>query len=94
MSTKETHITKTLQSIDGIRSLEAPGAMAQNIMDRVSDLKVIVLRPQFTWAVAASLALLIAINSVTLIQYNKSSDEGRQAVQAMSANYFSYTESF
>lgn len=94
MSTKETQITKTMQSLDGIRSLEVPAALTQSVMDRVSDMKMIVLRPQFTWAVAASLALLIGINSLTLLQYNRSSDNAKQARQAISAEYFSYTVPF
>lgn len=94
MSAKETQITKTMQSIDGIRSLEAPSAMTQNIMERVSNMKVIALRPQFTWAVAASLALLIGVNSLTLLQYNKSANNDKLARQAISAEYFSYTVPF
>jgi hypothetical protein len=96
MNTKETWIDHTMESIDGINTLEAPPGMFQNVMGRLSrnNPKVIALRPQFAWAVAAGMALLLCINTITLLQYNKSNHNDKVAVKEISAEYFSYTEQF
>ena len=94
MSEKEIRIKKTMESVDGISALNVPSNMAQRIMDRLSlnEVKVLALPPQITLAVAASIALLICINTITLVQYNKSKVNERSGAKAISAEYFSYTE--
>jgi len=43
-------------------------------------------------AVAASIALLIGVNTITLVQYNKSEVNEKSGAKTISAVYFSYTE--
>jgi len=95
MNKKETWINETLKSLEGIKAPEVSSSLDEKILKHLfqDEIKVISIRPQLTWAIAASLVLLIGINCITLINYSKNK-QGNQQTDAytMYTNYFSYTE--
>lgn len=96
MNKKETWIQKTMESIEGIKAPEV-SSLDEKILRHLfqDEIKVITIRPQLTWAVAASLVFLISINCITLMSYSKNK-LGNQQTEAYSmyTYYFSYTEQF
>lgn len=96
MNKKEIWINETMKSIEGIKAPQAPSLDEKILRNLFQDeIKVISVRPQLTWAIAASLVLLIGINCVTLINYNKNKQDNQQnEAYTMYTNYFSYTEQF
>lgn len=96
MKAKEKWIEETLNSLDNTKRVEISFSLAQKILQelRKSETKVVSIRPQIKWAVAASLALLIGLNSLMIIQYNKTIKQHKQESYNLSENYFDYTEQF
>lgn len=95
MNKKEIWIQNTLESLEEIQAPEVSSSLDEKILRRLfqDEIKVISIRPQLTWAVAASLILLIGINCLTLIQYNKNQIKEKQFdAYTLYSNYFSYTE--
>ena|ERR1700752_1930272 len=94
MNKKEKWINETMKSIEGVKAPQI-SSLDEKILKHLfqDEIKVISIRPQLTWAIAASLVLLIGINCVTLINYSKNK-QGNQQTDAytMYTNYFSYTE--
>lgn len=96
MNDKETWIEETFNSLDGITPVEMPPSLHQQIINRLqtSEAKVIAIRPQVKWAIAASLALLISVNSLIVIGYNRTMKQSKQEAYTFYKNYFDYTEQF
>lgn len=97
MNKKEAWIQETVKSIEGIKSPQVSSALDEKILRHLfqDEIKVIAIRPQITWAVAASLVLLIGINCLTLIQHNRNQTKDSQSdAYTLYNNYFSYTEQF
>ena len=96
MNTKETWIEETLASLDKVKAIDMPSSLSLRIVQELNEgkVKVISIRPQIRWAVAASLVLLIGLNSLIIIQYNKSIKQNKQEAYNLYKNYFDYTEQF
>ena len=96
MNEKEKWINETLESIDRIKPADVPSSLNQKIFDHlfVKEARIISIRPRVKWAIAASMALLIALNSLIVLQYNRSIKENRSEAYNLYKNYFDYTEQF
>ena len=96
MNTKDKLISETLESFQGAKKAELPLGFNEKLMNRVlkGEAKIISIRPQITWTIAAGIALLICINSLILDKYNKSLKNENSNAYAMYSEYFSYTEQF
>ena len=95
MNNKETWIDETLKSIEGIKAPQVSTSLDEKILKHLfqDEIRIISIRPQLTWAIAASLVLLIGLNCFTLISYSKNKQGNQQTeAYAMYTNYFSYTE--
>lgn len=96
MKGKEIKINETLESLNGIRPAEISSSLNERIMNRLfnTEARIITIRPQAKWAIAASLALLVTLNSLIVLQYNKTVKENRTEAYSLYKNYFDYTEQF
>lgn len=97
MNAKETWIEETLNSLDNTKQVEMSSSLSQKILGElnVGRVKVISIRPQIKWAVAACLTLLIGLNSLMIVQYNKSIKQTKESSSvSFYNNYFDYTEQF
>lgn len=95
MNKKEIWIQDTLESLKEVKTPKVSSSLDEKILRRLlqDDIKVIAIRPQLTWAVAASLVLLIGINCLMLIQhYKRQTKETQSDAYTLYSNYFSYTE--
>ena len=94
MNKKETWINETMKSIEGIKAPQV-SSLDEKILKHLfqDEIKVISIRPQLTWSIAASLVLLIGLNCLTLISYNKNKQSNQSSeAYTLYTNYFSYTE--
>lgn len=97
MNAKDKWIQEIETSFDKAKRVEMPASLSRKILQELNDSKAVVIsiRPQIKWAVAACLILLIGLNSLMVIQYNKSIKQTKeQASVSFYKNYFDYTEQF
>lgn len=94
MNRKEILINDTLESLEGIKPAIFPSSLNEKIINHLftTEVRIISIRPQVKWAIAASLALLIALNSLIVLQYNKSLKGNKTEAYNLYKNYFDYTE--
>lgn len=97
MSNKDKWIEQAIDSISNIKSARVSVELNEKIIDAVfnQNLKVISIRPQITWAVAASLLILLGFNFLSILNYNKTEKILNESNSYEISNaYFSYTEQF
>ena len=91
MKTKEEWIKTTMQSIDNIQRADVSPQLEERL-SRINQVKgkIISMRPIVKWSVAASIALLIGFNIVSIIQYNKTSSANQTESNPVYSEYFSH----
>lgn len=95
MNKKEAWIQETMESLEGLKIPQVSSSLDEKILKHLfqDEIKVIAIRPQLTWSIAASLLLLIGLNCISLIQYNKNQVNEKQSdAYTLYNNYFLYTE--
>jgi len=94
MISKEKWIEDTLELASMVRQVELPETLQENVLKRLPTLErgIVSLQPYTQWTIAASIALLIALNSFTFIKYadrgNRSSTENQG--NTIYSAYFSF----
>ena len=89
MSTEDTNIENTMNSLNGIKRPVASPLLVDRIMKRVESVeaKIVDMSPMQRWSVAAGIALLITLNVFSAKQYSGGSNSGSNAFEK---EYFSY----
>jgi hypothetical protein len=93
MKTKEQWIDETMESLEGITQAKADPALFGRLQHLIVEAAPgrSMFPTRLLWKVAAGLALLITMNIVSYVQYNKSSDSGI-AGDPIASEYFTYIE--
>ena len=94
MDNKEKWIEDIIAIAPTVKMVEVPETLAENILNRLParERQIITLQPFTKWTIAASVALLIAFNSFTLIRFaggKMESSEEKQGNTVYTA-YFSF----
>jgi hypothetical protein len=93
MNAKEQFIKEVMESIDSIKRAEVSPLFNEKL-NRNWKLEignsVAFIRPQLIWKFAASVALLIAINIFSWVNYSKTNKSDKQGVSTFAKEYFSY----
>ena len=92
MNQREKWIQETLNSVDNIKRAEASEELYDNIMQRLQkrDVKIISLQSKTVWRVAASIAILIGINVITLLSQRSGNENKNNDPNTFAIEYFSY----
>ncbi len=92
MKRKEDWIEEILLSSATIAEVNAPKSLdAINLMEFPSEKIVLVpLQPLLMWAIAASIILLIGMNSLTISRYSANKSSVSTNSNALYSEYFSY----
>lgn len=94
MDNKEKWIEDTLEMTTSVQMAELPATIADNVLKRLPSIQgeIVSLQPYTKWTIAASIALLIVLNSFTCIKFakrgNQSSTENQENM--MYTTYFSF----
>lgn len=90
MNTKDKWIHDTMESLDGLQRASGDSGFTERIVARVehSGGKVRQISSTFLLKIAAGLALLISINVITLLYYNRS--VATATTHPLATEYFSY----
>lgn len=72
MKTIEENIEITLNVLDGVQSIEVPSSLQNSLMNISLQKAVRPMTANQKWLIAASIAVMLSINIVTIIQYHKS----------------------
>ena len=92
MEAKEKWINETMDSLKNIQSAELSLRLKEKILQNSSFKKgkIISIRPMVKWVAAASIILLIGLNLISVLQYNKSNSIGRSNINPVYSEYFSF----
>jgi len=73
MISKEKWIEDTLELASVVRQVELPETLQENVLKRLPAMErgIASLQPYTKWTIAASIALLIVLNSFTFIKFAK-----------------------
>ncbi len=94
MDNKEKWIEDTLEMTSSVQMAELPATIVENVLKRLPSIEreIVSLQPYTKWTIAASIALLIVLNSFTCIKFakrgNQSSTENQENM--MYTTYFSF----
>lgn len=94
MDNKEKWIEDTIEMTSSVQMAELPTTIVENVLKRLPSIEreVVSLQPYTKWTIAASIALLIVLNSFTFIKFakreNQSSTENQENM--MYTTYFSF----
>jgi hypothetical protein len=71
MSNKENWIEDTLELASIVRKVEVPEKLTENVLKKLptTEKGIVSLQPYTQWMIAASIALLIGLNSFTFIKF-------------------------
>jgi hypothetical protein len=94
MKTKEQWIDETIESFDGIQPAIGNQFTYEKVIQRISNpkRKYTLLQSRIFWQIAASVALLIMLNVLSVIIYNQTSGEDQSQVKSLANEYFSYID--
>ncbi|MEI7662397.1 MAG: hypothetical protein WCK34_09375 [Bacteroidota bacterium] len=92
MNTKETWIDETLNSLDGIRRAKADPDLFRKIQPGIAlpQNKSTSFKQITYWSVAAGLALLVTLNVMVTLNYQKTTNRSSKVPEALASDYLSY----
>jgi len=90
MNTKEEWIAETMKSLDGIQRAKSTPVLHEqlNRILTASDGRIVLLQSRLLLKIAAGLALLIALNIISLSYYSRSTRT--ETANPLVSEYFSY----
>jgi hypothetical protein len=94
METKEQRIRKTMESLEGISPAEGDPFLYERVMSELRKPRSLMIsyNPRIVWQIAAGLALLISINIISIVTFNKSHKVSQTGTNPIASEYFSYIE--
>ena len=92
MSKKEDWIEENIQGLDFINKVEVPIDLSERIDNLFLNRAPVLIRISLIskWAIAASVILLIGINSFTMLRYSAKSTSKSNQTNVVYKEYFSY----
>lgn len=92
MNQKENWIQETLNSVDCIKRADANEDLYDKVMQRSQkrEAKIMSIKPQLVWRVAASITLLIGLNVFTLLSQHSQKENKNGESNTFATEYFSY----
>lgn len=72
MKTIEENIDITFNSLEGVQQIEVPSSLQNTLMSIPLQSVVRPISSKQKWLIAASIAIVLSINVITIIQYQKS----------------------
>ncbi len=95
MEPTESKVKETMESIDGMSRANANPFLYDKIMHRMQAAKQTrILRPAAIGLAMAFIVLLIGLNLITLVHYNKTSATQVDGTSLVKSEYFSYLNNF
>ena len=96
MNAKEQWIDKAMYSLDGTGRAVLSPFISEKILQGIRDSGTGIDRVKFSlaWKIAAVILLLISLNIITLLYYQRSSANKQEAARSMATEYFSYIDNY
>jgi hypothetical protein len=92
MNRKETWINETMNALDGIRPAASDPELVRKLYSTASEPhenKDLFPRPVY-WSVAAGIALLVTLNVLTALHFNRNHTNLKEAPAAVATEYLTY----
>jgi heme/copper-type cytochrome/quinol oxidase subunit 2 len=73
MKTIEEKIEITINALDGVQSIEVPSSVIDSLKRIPEQQQITSINSIQKWMIAASIAIIVSLNFITIVQYYKSS---------------------
>ena len=93
MKTIEEKIEITINALDGVQSIEVPSSVIDSLKRIPEQHQITSINSIQKWMIAASIAIIVSLNFITIVQYYKSSKNDSTPTTSENVVYKEYFSS-